>query len=262
MTTGSRFGHHAILAYGLLAYASFHACFLYLIVFLNDGPVPFTLASGAAMPLPRALAIDLGLIALFAGQHTVMARRAFKRVWTRLVPEPIERSTFTFASVACLALIMTRWVPIAGDVWHVDEPVLRASLWCLQGAGWLILVASTFLIDHWALFGVRQVLAHCRGVALPEQSFRTPSLYRLVRHPMMVGILIGFWATPDMTSGRLVIAAVLTLYVPIGVRLEERDLVATLGDDYRRYQQRVPRLIPALRRRAPMTPAPPRRGTA
>jgi protein-S-isoprenylcysteine O-methyltransferase Ste14 len=246
MSSSHRLGRHAILAYGLLAYASFHACFLYLILFLNDGPVPVTLASGSARPLGDALAADVALVALFALQHTVMARSGFKRLWTRVVPEPIERSTFVFASVACLALIMLGWVPVAGRVWHVEAPPLRALLWAIQGAGWLTLVMSTFLMDHWALFGVRQVLAHHRGASLPEKAFRTPFLYRIVRHPMMVGILIGFFATPDMSASRLVIAAAFGLYVLVGVRIEERDLVATLGDDYRRYQQRVPRLLPGL----------------
>lgn len=253
MTTRHRLGRSAVVAYGLLAYASFHACFAYLILFVNDGPVPFTLASGTPRPLVGALAIDVGLVALFALQHTVMARPAFKRAWTRLVPEPIERSTFVFASVACLALMMAGWAPVPGRIWHVETPALRAALWALQGVGWLTLVVSTFLLDHWELFGVRQVFAHGRGTSLPDKTFRTPLLYRVVRHPMMVGVLIGFWATPDLGSSRLVLAAAMTLYVLFGVRIEERDLVATLGDEYRRYQQRVPRLLPGLTRlRRPM----------
>lgn len=248
MNPRSRLGRDAMLAYGLLAYASFHACFLYLILFLNHAPVPYTLESGASRPLGTALAIDVGLVALFALQHTVMARPAFKRVWTRVVPEPIERSTFVFATVACLAAVMTLWSPIGGGVWHVETPALRAALWALQGAGWLTLVASTFLMDHWALFGVRQVVAHHRGASMPEKAFRMPLLYRVVRHPMMAGMLVGFWATPDMTANRVVIAAAFTLYVLVGIRVEERDLVAALGDDYRRYQQRVPRLLPGLPR--------------
>lgn len=248
MTSRDGFERSAFLVYGLLAYASFHACFLYLILFLNDGPVPFTIGSGASMPLGRALAIDVGLVALFALQHTVMARQGFKRIWTRVIPEPIERSTFVLVTVGCLVVIMTAWAPIAGSVWHVEAPTLRGLLWGLQGIGWLTLVVSTFLMDHWALFGVRQVLAHQRGTSLPEKTFRTPLLYRVVRHPMMVGILIGFWATPDMNASRLVIAAAFSLYVLIGVRIEERDLVAALGDEYRRYQQQVPRLLPGLPR--------------
>jgi protein-S-isoprenylcysteine O-methyltransferase Ste14 len=252
MTSRGRFGRDAILAYGLLAYASFHACFLYLILFLNDALVPVTLDSGPPRPLGIALALDAALVGLFALQHTVMARGSFKRTWTRIVPAPIERSSYVFATVAVLAVLMWAWAPIPGALWHVEASAPRVALWVLQGAGWLTLVASTFLMDHWGLFGVRQVLAHHRGVPLPEKEFRTPLLYRFVRHPMMVGLLVAFWATPDMTASRLVFAALFSAYVWVGIRIEERDLVATLGDDYRRYQQRVPRLlpgVPGLRRR-------------
>ncbi len=264
MTSKSRFARHAMLAYGLLAYASFHASFLYLILFLNDVPLPFSLGSGSPRPLGWALAIDVGLIALFALQHTVMARPAFKRVWTRFVPAPIERSTFVVATVVCLVLLFTCWASIAGHVWHVETSVLRGLLWALQGVGWLTVVVSTFLIDHWGLFGLRQVTAHHRGVSSQDKTFRMPLLYRFVRHPMMTGMLIGLWATPDMSAGHLVIAAGFSLYVLVGIRIEERDLVASLGDDYRRYQERVPRLVPGLPRprRGAMDREAPRPGSA
>ncbi len=239
-STGTR---SAIVAYGLLAYASFHAVFLYLIAFLADAPVPYTVDGTARLSTGTALAVDLGLIALFGVQHTIMARPAFKRWWTRIIPEPMERSTFVFATVGVLAIIITNWSPIAGQVWRAEAPWLRTLLWGVQGMGWGTLVLSTFLIDHWELFGVRQVLAHHRGEPIPEKTFRSPFLYRFSRHPMMIGILIAFWATPNMTLGHLVFAAGFTVYVMMGVRIEERDLVATLGDEYRDYQERVPRFL-------------------
>ncbi len=233
----------AIVVYGLLAYASFHAIFLYLIAFLANAPVPYTVDGNATHSTGFALAIDVGLIALFGLQHSVMARPAFKHWWTRIIPEPMERSTFVFATVAILAITVTNWAPMAGQVWSAQTPWLRILLWTVQGLGWGTLVWSTFLIDHWELFGVRQVLAHLRGEPLPEKSFRAPALYRVSRHPMMIGVLIAFWCTPDMTVSRLVFAAGFTVYVLIGVHLEERDLVASLGDEYRRYQERVRRFL-------------------
>jgi protein-S-isoprenylcysteine O-methyltransferase Ste14 len=244
MTSQSTIGRIATLSYGLAAYASFHACFLYLILFLADAPLPYTVESGTTLPWAVALGLDLALVSLFAVQHTIMARPAFKRAWSRIVPEAVERSTFVVATVACLAVIMLFWAPITGQLWHVQTPWLRTLLWCLQGVGWGTVVWSTFLIDHWELFGVRQVISHYRGTPLPPKSFRTPSLYRYVRHPMMVGMLLAFWSTPDMTFSRLVFSAGFTVYILLGVRIEERDLVEALGEDYRRYQQSVPRLMP------------------
>jgi protein-S-isoprenylcysteine O-methyltransferase Ste14 len=238
----------AILAYGLVAYASFHAAFLYLILFLADAFVPYTLASNASLPLFEALGIDAALVALFGLQHTIMARPAFKRWWTRLLPAPMERSTFVLATVACLAVIMTSWIPVSGSLWRVDAPIARFALFAVQGIGWAIVVWSTFLIDHWELFGVRQVLSNLKGATVAGKTFRTPSLYRYVRHPMMVGMLLGLWITPDMSASRLVFAAGFTCYVMFGVRIEERDLVVALGEEYRLYQERVPRLLPGLGR--------------
>jgi protein-S-isoprenylcysteine O-methyltransferase Ste14 len=249
MNPENRCARSAVLAYGLVAYASFHASFLALILFANDLLAPFPLSGGEAQPLGHALAVDCSLIGLFAVQHTVMARRGFKRAWTRIVPRPIERSTFVLTTAACIAAILAGWVPISGTVWRVEAPALRAALWLLQGAGWLVLVASTFAIGHWELFGVRQVLAYARRAPSPPKAFRTPLLYRFVRHPMMLGFLIGFWSTPEMSAGHLALALGFSAYLLVGIRIEERDLVATLGDDYRRYQQRVPRLIPGLSRR-------------
>jgi len=237
-----------MLLYGLLAYASFHAVFLYLILFLADVVVPYTVDGNPALPLAQAIPIDAALLALFALQHTIMARPAFKKAWTRIVPEPIERSTFVVATVACLAVIMRFWVPVEGSLWHVESQAGRVALFAMQGVGWITVVWSTFLIDHWELFGVRQVFAQLKGELITSKTFRTPALYQFVRHPMMVGMILGVWATPDMTASRFVFAAGITGYVLLGVRIEERDLVAALGDDYREYQKDVPRLFPRLGR--------------
>lgn len=248
MTRESTPARLGTLAYGLFAYASFHAIFLYLILFLADAIVPFSIENGRALPLAQALAIDAMLIALFAVQHTIMARPGFKRAWTRLIPEAMERSTFVLATVACLAVLFRFWVPVEGELWSVEVEGGRVVLYTLQALGWATLVWSTFLIDHWELFGVRQVIAHFQGKTIPSKTFKTPMLYGFVRHPMMVGVLLGFWATPDMTMSRFVFAVGFTCYVVLGIRIEERDLVIALGDDYRRYQERVPSLLPRMTR--------------
>jgi len=236
--------------YGGLAYLASFAAILYLIAFVGDLPVPRTIDSGPAAALPAAIAIDLLLIGLFAIQHSVMARPAFKRLWTRLVPSAIERSTYgLFASLA-LALLFWFWRPIDGVVWSAADPiavtVLQAAFW----AGWGLVLLSTFLINHFELFGLQQVHARWRGSELPPPEFRTPSLYRWVRHPLYLGLLIGFWATPTMTPGHLLFALVNTGYILLGVSLEERDLVAVFGDRYRRYREQVSMLVPLPRRKA------------
>jgi len=246
MTVRSTPARLAMLLYGFFAYAAFNACFLYLIFFLADAPLPYTVETGAQLAWPSALAVDVALVVLFGVQHTIMARPAFKRAWARIVLEPIERSSFVLATVACLTVIMLFWTPIAGHLWHVQAPWLRMLFWCVQGVGWGTVLWSTFLIDHWELLGVRQVIAHFRGTPLPSKSFQTPVLYRYVRHPMMLGMLLAFWSTPDMTFSRLAFAAGFSVYILLGVHIEERDLVEALGDDYRRYQQRVPQLLPRL----------------
>jgi len=252
MGTRSTPARLVMLVYGFLAYAAFIACFLYLVFFLADAPLPYTVESGVRVGWPLALTIDLALLALFGVQHTIMARSGFKRAWTRILPEPIERSTFVLATVVCLTVIMLFWSPIAGHLWQVEAPWLRGLLWCVQGVGWVMVLASSFLIDHAELFGVSQVIAHLRGTPLPSRPFQTPLLYRYVRHPMMLGMLLALWSTPELTFSRLAFATGFTVYILLGVRIEERGLVETLGDDYRRYQRRVPQLLPRLapRRRA------------
>jgi protein-S-isoprenylcysteine O-methyltransferase Ste14 len=234
--------------YGLASYVFFLATFTYAIGFVGNLPLlPKTIDSGAAAPLLEAVLVNLGLLGLFAVQHSVMARRGFKRWWTRIVPESVERSTFVLASTAVLALLLWQWRPIAEPVvWSVTDPLGRGVLLAVFGLGWAVLLISTFLINHFELFGLRQVWANLRGQKLPEPVFHTPLFYRHVRHPLYLGFLLGFWATPHMTAGHLLFAAACTGYILIGIWFEERDLVAQFGDRYRVYRQQVGMLLPKL----------------
>lgn len=233
-----------IMAIGTLGYLGFHAVFLSMISFLNGGPLPWPETFAAPRQLGIALAINCGWVLLFGLQHAVMAREPFKQWWTRIVPAPVERPLFVIATVLCLGSALAFWQPIPGMAFQVNWEPARLSLFVLQALGWLIVVWSTFLLDHFELFGLRQVWCAFRGVVLPVQHFRTPALYRYSRHPMMVGMLLGFWATPDMTWNRLVFALGFSVYTVLGVRLEEKELVASLGDDYERYQGQVARFLP------------------
>jgi protein-S-isoprenylcysteine O-methyltransferase Ste14 len=232
------------LAYGAAAYALFLATLLYTIGFLAGVGVPKGVDDGVVGPAWLALLVDAGLLTVFAVQHSVMARPAFKRRWTRVVPPVVERSTYVLAATATVALLLWQWRPLPEQVWSVGPAWARAALWTLYGAGWALLVFSTFLLGHFDLFGLRQVLARARERRYAEPGFREPSLYRLVRHPLMVGFLIAFWAAPDMSAGRLLFAVAASGYIMVGVRLEERDLAAQLGEPYRRYMRRVPRFVP------------------
>jgi len=236
----------AVLIYGIIAYLGFHAAFLSMIPFLNDGPLPLqnAIEGDSAISLTSAVVINLALVALFGIQHAIMARPAFKAAWTKIIPESIERSTFVVATVLVIAALIRGWQPIPGHLYQVENESLRTLIYVLQAAGWGIVVWTTFLIDHFELFGLRQVWCAFREKKLPVQQFRSPSLYRFSRHPMMVGMLIGLWAAPDMSMGRLVWALGFTVYVMLGIQIEERDLVRHLGDDYRRYQRSVSQLIP------------------
>ncbi len=234
----------AFVAIGAVAYLGFHAVFLSMISFLNGGPLPWSSYQAPARPLGIALAINAGFIFLFGVQHAVMARNTFKARWTRIVPAPIERSLFVVATVLCLGATLAFWQPMGGGLFSIETPAVRIALYGVQAMGWLVLVWSTFLIDHFELFGLRQVYYAMRRRELPVQRFRTPALYRYSRHPMMVGMVIGLWATPDMTWDRLAFALGFSFYILVGVRLEERELVQNLGDDYRRYQNEVARFLP------------------
>ena len=237
--------------YGLLVYLFFLATFSYAIGFVaNLSLLPTTIDGGAAVPLAEALAVDLGLLGLFAVQHSVMARRAFKRWWTRIVPEPVERSTFVLAASLVLALLLWQWRPIATPmVWQVTDPTARLLLFALCGIGWSVLLISTFLINHFELFGLRQVWVKFTGGTMPAADFRTPGFYRHVRHPIYLGFVIAFWATPDMSAGHLLFALATTGYILVGIWFEERDLVANFGDRYRAYREQAGMLLPRLGRR-------------
>jgi protein-S-isoprenylcysteine O-methyltransferase Ste14 len=234
----------AIFGYGVIAYAAFLAAIAYTIGFLAGAGVPKGVddgANGAAWP---AVVVDAALLGLFAAQHSVMARPWFKRWWTRIVPPAVERSTYVLTASLAVGLLLWQWRPLPDPVWSVPAGWLRGALWVLYGAGWGILVLSTFLIGHFDLFGLRQVIARARQAPYTEPDFRQPMLYRLVRHPIMVGFLIAFWAAPDMSVGRLLFAAAASGYILVGVRFEEHDLRRQLGEPYERYIEQVPRFIP------------------
>ncbi|MFA9429193.1 methanethiol S-methyltransferase [Egicoccus sp. AB-alg2] len=237
-----------LVGYGALAYLLFLGVFAYTVGFLANAVVPRGIDEGPAGPLPVAIAVNAALLGLFAVQHTVMARPGFKRWWTRFVPPSIERSTFVLAASLSLVLVVRLWQPMPETVWPVESGWLRVGLWGLYGLGWVTVVGSTFMIDHFELFGLSQVVARARERAHVPPPFRLTMLYAFVRHPIMVGFLIAFWATPDMSQGRLLFAALGTGYILLGVRFEERDLRASLGDTYRRYEAEVPRFVPRFAR--------------
>lgn len=233
------------LAYGVACYSVFLGTFLYAVGFVGNLVVPKAIDSGPAVPPAEAVAVDVLLLAVFAVQHSVMARPAFKRWWTRVVPPPAERSTYVLASSLALILLFWQWRPVPGVVWEVGTP-WDAAAWAVFAAGWAVVLASTFLIDHFDLFGLRQVALFARGRAYTPPPFRVRGLYRAVRHPIMLGFLIAFWATPVMSWGHLLFAGMTTAYIVVGVWLEERDTLRTYGDTYEQYRHRVGMLVPRL----------------
>jgi protein-S-isoprenylcysteine O-methyltransferase Ste14 len=236
----------ATLAYGLVVYLLFLGVFLYTIGFVEGFGVPVTVDGGRAAPLAEALLVNGGILALFAVQHTVMARSAFKRVWTRIIPPAIERSTFVLATSLILVALFAQWRALPGVVWALEGPaawILRA----ISFAGFGIVLVSTFLIDHFALFGLAQVVRYFRGTQAPEARFEERWFYRYVRHPLMLGFLIAFWATPVMSYGHLFFAVMVTGYILVGTHIEERTLVAEHGESYRAYRRRVPMFLPRIR---------------
>ena len=243
------------VVFGGLAYLIFFATFLYLIAFVGDLPgVPRTVDHGPMADRITAFIVDLGLIGLFGLQHTIMARQGFKRGWTAIVPKPVERSVYVlFASIALL-ILFAFWRPIPQPVWTVEHPLAVSVIWGLFVLGWLIVLSSTFLINHFELFGLKQVYQNLRGAAPSPPRFRQPFFYRLVRHPLYAGFIIAFWATPEMTLGHMLFSVGMTIYILIAIPYEERDLVGALGDDYASYRGRVGMLFPRLRRASPSTP--------
>lgn len=238
------------LLYGSFSYLVFLGVFLYAIAFVGDLGVPRSVSVGPSGPVGTAVLVDLALLGVFALQHSVMARPGFKRVWTRLVPKSIERSTYVLLSSLALALLYWQWRPIAGTVWAVEAPAGRTILSVLFWAGWLLILFGSFLINHFDLFGLRQVWLRFASQPYVPLPFRTTALYAFVRHPLMLGFMIAFWAAPVMSWSRLLFAAAGTGYIVVGTALEERDLVGHYGAVYERYQSEVPRFVPWPGRRA------------
>jgi protein-S-isoprenylcysteine O-methyltransferase Ste14 len=235
------------IGYGAACYVIFLAAFLYAIAFVGGFGVPRTVDHGIEASLREALVVNVLLLGLFAVQHSVMARPGFKRWWTRLVPSTIERSTYVLLSSLALFLLFWQWRTMPAVIWNVTWAPGRFALWTVFALGWVTVLLSTFLINHFDLFGLRQVYLAWRGIAYTNLEFRESLLYRVVRHPLMLGFIIAFWATPTMTAGHLLFSVATTGYILIAMQLEEHDLVAALGDRYRDYRTRVPMIIPGMR---------------
>ena len=237
-------GRFVAFLYGILAYEVFLISFLYAIGFVENLIVPKTIDSGSAGPIVEAAIINLVLMSLFAIQHSVMARRQFKAWWTRFVPASVERTTYVLLASLLLLLLFWQWRPMPAVVWQVNDAQFAAAITGLSFLGWLIVLTSTFLINHFELFGLHQVTNNLAGRPMPAPQFRMPLYYKFVRHPIYLGFIIAFWVAPTMTVGHLLFAAVTTAYIVVGALLEEQDLVAAFGDEYRRYRERVSMLVP------------------
>ncbi|MEA2917353.1 MAG: methanethiol S-methyltransferase [Bradyrhizobium sp.] len=241
---GNRIARLTAFLCGLVAYFAFFGTILYAIGFVMGLVVPKTIDSGTVSSTNQALLVNLLLMSLFAVQHSVMARRQFKEWWTQYVPKSVERSTYVLFASLTLMLLFWQWCPMPAIVWQIDEPGIAMTVATVSLVGWVIVFTSTFLINHFELFGLHQVASNLAGREMPAPRFRTPLYYKFVRHPIYLGFIIAFWAAPTMSVGHLLFAAVTTAYIFVGILLEERDLVDLFGDDYRRYKDRVSMLLP------------------
>ncbi|HVE02694.1 MAG TPA: isoprenylcysteine carboxylmethyltransferase family protein [Hyphomicrobium sp.] len=237
-------GRFFAFAYGLLTYVIFFVTFVYAIGFVTGLVVPKTIDTGAVVPLAEAIIVNLVLMSVFAIQHSVMARQGFKQWWTKFVPKSVERSTYVLFASLALILLFWQWRPIPTVVWSIANPSLAMIVLGLSIVGFLLVLSSTFLINHFELFGLHQVVNNLAGREMPAPRFYTPLFYKFVRHPLYLGFIIAFWAAPTMTVGHLLFAAVTTAYILVAIVLEERDLVNLFGDEYRKYRSRVPMLLP------------------
>lgn len=234
------------VAYGFVSYVVFLVAFLYAIGFVANLVVPKSIDSGEVLPVTEAVFVNVLLLGVFAVQHSVMARPEFKEQWTKILPKSIERSTYVLFASLALLLLYWQWRPMPTVIWSVENDAIRLVLQGISLVGWLIVLFGTFMINHFDLFGLRQVYMNLRHREQTELGFRTPFFYKFLRHPIMLGFIIAFWVTPDMTVGHLLFAAATTIYILIAIQLEERDLIKIFGDHYREYRKKTPMLIPRL----------------
>ena len=253
--SGSSVSRLLLFLYGAIVYVLFLGTFTYAIGFVGNLLVPKGIDDGAVGPMSTAILVNALLLGTFAIQHTIMARPAFKAWWTRIIPAPIERSTFVLVTCVIMIAMYWQWRPMPEIVWQVTSPAASAVLWATCAFGWLLVLYSTFCIDHFDLFGLKQVWRNLRGTFVDKPHFVTPWLYKIIRNPLMAGFMIAFWATPVMSQGHLLFAIMTTGYMLFGIQVEERDLLRALGDDYRRFREETPMLLPLPRRKAKTQPA-------